>query len=295
MIRWLKELGTILKETGEEVIDDRIPSRGAALSYYVLLSLAPLLVIVIGALEFFLSSDQARNAVVEALRVRIGARATETVATVLERIESPELVTPEAIVTVLLLVFGATAVFANIRSSLNEIWEVEPEDQSVGEAVLGYLFTRVRGFVMVVLTGLVLVASFVLSSAAGPLTETLVGSLPSSSWVIRGVDAGVSLLLIGVLFAGVYRTLPAVPVDWRTVFVGGFTTAFLFVIGKSLATSLIASASWTSYYGPGASIVAFIAWVYLSAQLFYVGAEFTLVWSRRKGGVMAGPVEPSPL
>lgn len=287
MSDWLRDLGTILRETGKELFEDQIPGRGAALSYYVLLSLGPLLVIVIGALEFFLSREQARASVVRALRDNVGARAGETVATVLERVEPPSLLAPESILTVVLLLFGATAAFANIRGSLNAIWDVEPEDQSVREAVLGWLMTRVRGFVMVVVTGLVLVVSFIISSVAVPMSDLFGQRLPRSELLVRLLDGSVSLLLTGLLFGGIYRTLPAVKVRWRTIWVGAFATAFIFVLGKALAAWLISSASWTSYYGPGASVVAFVAWVYLSSQLFYVGAEFTQVWSRVKGGVMA--------
>lgn len=285
--RWFTELLDILKETGLEWLEDGVPARGAALSYYVLLSLGPLLVLLIGALEFFLTREQARAGVIDALRTNVGPRAAETAATVLQRVEIPSLLSPESLLTIALLVFGATAAFTNVRGALNTIWGVASEDMSRRDIALDLLRARVRGFLMVVLTGLVLALSF-LATSVGSFIESTVGTWSDlTSFLVRGLDLGVSFLLTGLLFGAIYRTLPSVRIRWGTVWVGAFTTALFFVIGKSLVAWLIASASWTSYYGPGASVVAFLAWIYFSAQLFFLGAEFTQVWSRRRGGVMS--------
>lgn len=283
---WLSQLGGILRRTGIRSLEDGIPARGAALSYYVLLSLGPLLVLLVGVLEFFLTEQQVREGVVEALRGNVSARAAETVATVLERVEVPDMLAPESLLTLLLLVFGATAVFANVRGSLNAIWGIEPEEPTKREIALDLLRARVRGFVMILLTGLVLGISFLATSIVGWMSTVVDQGIAPGWLVLQATDAGVSLLLTGLVFGAIYRTLPSERVEWSTIWVGAFVTALFFVIGKSLVTWLIASASWTSYYGPGASVVAFLAWIYFSAQLFFVGAEFTREWSRARGGVM---------
>jgi membrane protein len=282
----IRELGSILKETGLEWLDDGIPARGAALSYYVLLSLGPLLVLVIGALEFFLTTAEARGRVVEAVGHGIGPRAAEVAATVLQRVDVPDLLAPQSLLTLALLLFGATAAFANVRGALNKIWGVEEEGRSKREMAMDLLRARARGFVMIVLTGLVLVVSFLVTSLGSLLQSYLQQWVDPTSPLVRGLDAGVSLLLTGLLFGAIYRTLPSTRIRWGTVWVGAFATALIFVIGKSIVAWLIASASWTSYYGPGASVVAFLAWIYFSSQLFFLGAEFTEVWSRRRGGVL---------
>lgn len=283
MIRRLEEAGSILKETVVEWIEDGIPARGAALSYYVLLSLGPLLVLIVGALEFFLTSEEARQGVVEALRQNVGARAAATVETVLARADVPDLLAPESIVTIVLLLFGATAVFVNVQGSLNTIWGVEGDgDRSKRKIAADVLRNRVRSFFMIVITGLVIGVSFFVTSGAGVIAEFLQGQIGRGSFVIRAVDAAVSFLFLGVLFGAIYRTLPATRIEWSAVWVGAFTTALLFVLGKSLVGWLIASTEWTSYYGPGASVVAFLAWIYMSSQIFFLGAEFTWVWSRRR-------------
>lgn len=283
----LEELGIMLKETVVEWVEDGVPERGAALSYYVLLSLGPVLVILVGVLELVMAGQDIRAQLVEALRTHLGSRAADTAMLVLQRADVPDPLAPESLLTIALLLFGATAVFANVRGSLNKIWGIEEEDKSIWEVVLDFLKGRARGFLMIALTGVVVLLSFVLSSAVGVLSNVLEGGLPYGGLIVRGLDMLVSVIFTGFLFGALYRTLPSTRIRWNTVWVGAFATALLFVIGKSLVAWLIASAEWTSYYGPGASVVAFLAWIYFSSQIFYLGAEFTQVWSRRHGGVMS--------
>jgi membrane protein len=254
----------------------------------VLLSLGPVLVLIIGVLEFFLTTEQARARVLEALRNHVGPRAADTASTVLQRVDIPDLFAPESLLTIGLLVFGATAAFTNIRGALNKIWEVEAEGLSKREIAVDLLRARARGFVMVVLTGVVLGMSFLATSVGSAVASSTATWSELPTLVVRGLDAGISFLLTGLLFGGIYRTLPSVRIRWSTIWVGAFATALIFVMGKSVVAWVITSASWTSYYGPGASVVAFLAWIYFSAQLFFLGAEFTQVWSRRRGGVMSG-------
>ncbi|NNF11705.1 MAG: YihY/virulence factor BrkB family protein [Gemmatimonadetes bacterium] len=287
LLRGLKGLGSILRETLVTWIEDGVPARGAALAYYVLLSLGPFLVLLIGFLEFFLNEDEVREGILTALRTNLGSRAAETVSTVIGRVEVPDLLSPASFITVALLLFGATAAFTNVRGSLNEIWGVEPEDQSKKEIALDLLRARFQGFVMMLVTGLVLTFSFLITSITSVLAERFEEWVPNGSIFVQLADAGLSLVFIGILFAAIYRTLPSIEIEWKTVWVGAFTTALFFVLGKWIVAQLLANASWTSYYGPGASVVTFLAWIYFSAQIFFFGAEFTQVWSRRRGGVMS--------
>jgi membrane protein len=284
---WLRSVTDLLKETTGEWLEDGIPARGAALSYYVLLSLGPFLVLVVGILEFFLTEEEVREGVLLALRTNVGPRAAETVGTVLGELRVPDLFSPGSIFALGLLLFGATAAFTNVSGSLDAIWGVEREEQTKREIALDVLRARYRGFLMMLLTGFALTVSFVLTSIAEVMSQRLEAWLPEGWVLVQLADAGLSLLFIGLLFAAVYRTLPSVRVEWSTVWVGAFITALLFVIGKWLVARLLARASWTSYYGPGASVVAFLAWIYFSSQIFFFGAEFTQVWSRRRGGVMS--------
>lgn len=287
-VRWLRGVGVILKETVVEWLEDGIPARGAALAYYVLLSLGPFLVFVVGVLEFFLNEEEVRGGLLTVLNTNFGPRAAETVGTVLAEMQVPELLSPGSILALGLLLFGATAAFTNVSTSLDAIWGVGREEQTKKEIALDVLRARYRGFLMMLVTGLALTVSFLVTSVAEVIaTERFVSWLPAEWIFVQLADAGISLLFIGFLFAAIYRTLPSVRIEWSTVWVGAFITALLFVIGKWLVARLLANASWTSYYGPGASVVAFLAWIYFSAQIFFFGAEFTQVWSRRRGGVMS--------
>lgn len=271
-----------------EWLEDGIPARGAALAYYVLLSLGPLLVLIVGVLEFFLTGNEVRAAVMSTVRANLGPRAAETAATVLAEAQVPDLLSLQSILTLLLLLFGATAAFTNIRASLNAIWGVESDSFSTKDIALDLVRARAKSFLMVVVTGAAVTVSFVVTSMASVMTEYLRVWLPQGWLLVQLGDAVLSFLVIGLLFAAVYRTLPSVRVEWNTVWVGAFATALLFVIGKWVVATILARPSWTSYYGPGASVVAFLAWIYFSAQIFFLGAEFTQVWSRRRGGVMSG-------
>jgi membrane protein len=200
---------------------------------------------------------------------------------------------PESILTVGLLLFGATAVFVNVRGSLNKIWDIGEASPSKTEIVLDFFRGRLRGMVMIALTGVVVAAWFLVTAATGLIASTIDTENPSGALLLRVIDASLSFLFIGALFAAIYRTLPATRIGPGDVVVGALATAILFLAGKSLVAWLIASAEWTSYYGPGASVVAFLAWIYFSAQLFFLGAEFTWVWSRhrraRRGTASPGP------
>ena len=290
----LKTPRRLLQETIAAWIADNGPERGAALSFYVVLSLGPLLTLFATALELLPYETAVRPMVIGAVTRLAGPRAAETADTVMAQVEPPDLLAAESIVTLGTLAFAATAAFANVRGALNAIWDVAPEAESLRDQVVGFLHTRWRSFVMLVATGAIVTVSFVLSSAAAVLYGRLRDVLSVDLVVVQALDATLSAVILGVLFGVLYRTLPDVRIEWSSVWVGAFGTAVLFVVGKALLAGFIGSLSWTSYYGPGTSVVVFLAWVYFSAQLFYLGAEFTQVWSRQKGGVLdsAGPAAP---
>lgn len=283
---WLAVARTLFVQTVTEWLTDRGPERGAALSFYVILSLGPLLALLVGVLELLAAEGTVRPAVIDTVTALAGEQAANTASTVLERVETPDLLSPASILTLATLVFAATAAFANVRDALNAIWGVMPEVESVKGQIVGFLRTRLRGFVMIGLTGVIVAVSFLVTSLATLFYDFLRASLPVGLTFIRILDVSTSIALLGLAFGVVFRTLPGVRVEWSSIFVGAFTTAAVFVLGKMLVTPFLSAPSWTSYYGPGTSIVVFLAWVYFSAHVFFLGAEFTQVWSRRRGGVL---------
>ncbi len=252
----------------------------------MILSLGPLLALLVGILELLAAEGTVRPAVIETVTALAGEQAGNTASTVLERVETPDLLSPASILTLATLVFAATAAFANVRDALNAIWGVIPHVESVKGQILGFLRTRFRGFLMIGLTGAVVTVSFLVTSLATVVYEFLDASIPLDLPVIRVLDAATSIILLGLVFGLVFRTLPGVRVEWSSIFVGAFTTASVFVLGKMLVTPFLSAPSWTSYYGPGTSVVVFLAWVYFSAHVFFLGAEFTQVWSRTRGGAL---------
>jgi len=282
----VREAKQVLVETVEEWIADRGPERGAALAFYVILSLGPMMALLVGVLELLAAEETVRPLLVTAIAGLAGDQAAETAEIVLGGVDPPDLMSPSSLLTVGTLLFAATAAFVNVRSSLEAIWGVESPADGVKDQIFGFLRKRWRGFTMIGLTGVMVLISFLVTSLASLLYAALASTLPVSLAMIRVIDASLSIIVLGLLFSVIFRTLPGVRVEWSSVMVGAFTTAALFVVGKALIAPFFSTPSWTSYYGPGTSVVAFLAWVYFSAQIFFLGAEFTQVWSRRRGGVL---------
>lgn len=274
----------MLAETVRAAVSDQIMERGAALSYYVILSVGPLLVLLVPPLQLVLAEGATQEAIVDGLARLLGPGVAETVETVLANAEPPDLWDPTAIFAVFALIFGATAAFANVEGALNAIWKVPPRAEGFGRQVKGFFRTRLKAFLMIGLTGLLVTVSLVVTSVTTVLAALLRDTIPFALHLVQMLDVAVSVLVLGLLFAALFRTLPSVDIGWSNVWVGAFVTALLFVAGKFLIAALIARAQWTTYYGPGASVVVLLAWIYFSAQLFYLGAEFTQVWARRRDG-----------
>lgn len=281
------ETKSIAFATVKEWLEDGVPGRGAALSFYVLLSLGPILVLLVGVLELFLSADAVRALVLTAVEQNTGARFSRTVELILEQVDPPALFSLQSLFTIGVLLFGATAVFLNIRESLNLMWGVSTPTESPWDIVRQFFRGRVKALVMIAATAVLLIVSLVVTWAVTLLGSILQATGVTHPFFTQVLDLLVAVVVSGALFAAIYHTLPAVRIEWRTVWVGALATAILFVLGQQLVAALIANAAWTTYYGPGTSVVAFVAWIYFSAQIFYLGAEFTQVWSRRRGGVMA--------
>lgn len=280
-MRIFRRFGAALKDTVTASIEHGIPARGASLSFYVVFSLGPLLVLLVGALELVLGAERVRDDIVRSLDRSAGTRMADTVEMVLSRIEVPDLLSIHSLLSLLLLVIGSTAAFVNLRASLNAIWEIEPEIESPKDMALDVLKARVRGFIMVVVTGLILAVSFLVTSLLGAFGGVIESRWATGPVLVWGIDALLSILVTSLLFGAIYRTLPARRINWDTVWVGALATAVIFTVGKSLVAWLLGGLSWASYFGPAASFVAFLAWIYFSAQLLFAGAVFTQVWARR--------------
>jgi len=267
---------SLLKRTAEKWNAHNAPSLGASLAYYTLLSLAPLVVLVVALAAIFLPRSAAEQDLLVQARHLAGASAADTLHSVLmssDHAKGGVLASSLAIVT---LLFGASGVFAELRQSLNIIWDAPPDSGGVREIIVQRLAT----FVMVITLGLLLLLSLLVSAAIGVGEHYFAEVVPAGTAVVSEVvNVLASLAAISVLFGLIFKFIPNVPITWRDVGIGALFTAVLFTIGRMLLAFYLATAGVGSTYGAAGSIIALVVWVYYSAQIFFFGAVFTRVYA----------------
>lgn len=268
----------LLKATVQEWLDDEASLLAASLSYYSAISLAPLLVLIVVVAGLFLSQDIARDQLLEQLRSAVGAEGAQFLELVLENAEQPGVATLAGIVSFLTLIWGSTNVFSQLQGSLNKIWEVEPKP---GRGLWGTIRERLLSLGMVLGIAFLLLISFVLSAALSTLNNYGQTLLPGMDILWQMVNFVISFGVVTLLFATIYKVLPDAQVEWHDVWIGAAATALLFTIGKTLLGIYLSNAG--SSYGAAGSLIAFLLWVYYSAQILFFGAEFTQLYARYYG------------
>lgn len=281
-----RQLWSITKETANDWLEDDAATLAAALAYYALLSLAPLLVISISVAGWFLGPDAARGRVAGELGAIVGGDAAQGIQSVVASAQEPKRGALSAIVGVITLFVGASGVFGQLQTSLNTIWEVEPRPD---RGLLGKLKDRFLSFTMVLGVAFLLLVSLVLSSVLSSLGGALADTLPGGAVLWQAINFAVSFGVVTLLFALMFKVIPDVKVQWRDVWLGAAVTAALFAIGKQLLGIYLGKAAVGSSYGAAGSIVALVVWVYYAAQILFLGAEFTQVHARHRGA----RIEPS--
>ena len=274
-LRWLFE------KTFIQWSEDKPFQLGAALAYYTLFSLAPLLLIAIAVAGFAFGREMAQNQIVESIAEIVGVQTARTVQALLDSAgQRPEQgFFATALGTVLLLV-GAGGVVGQLQDSLNTIWGVTPK---TGRGMFGFLKDRFVSYSLVLGVGFLLLVSLVISAGLTAVSRLLGGLLPGGETLAHGVDLGVSFAFITLLFALIYRFVPDVRIKWRDVWIGAAMTSFLFSAGKVLIGIYLGRSSVTSVYGAAGSLVTLLLWVYYSSLIFFFGAEFTQVYASNFG------------
>jgi membrane protein len=270
----------LLKQTVADWSEDKAPRLGAALAYYTVFSLAPLLVISVALAGLFVDPDQAQAVMDEQVRGFLGEGGQAAVQAMVEGARKPTGGVIATVVGIVALLFGASGVFGQLQDALNTIWEVEPKP---GRGVWGILRDRFLSFGMVLGIGFLLLVSLVLSSlitAAGNLARDL---LPGPDALLHGINLAVSFGVVTLLFAAIFKLLPDVRIAWRDVWIGAAGTAVLFTIGKYLISLYLGYAAPESTYGAVGSLIAVLLWTYYSAQILLLGAEFTQAYARMYG------------
>jgi membrane protein len=274
----LKEIGQVAKETGLKWWRDDTFRLGAALAYYTIFSLAPVVLIVVFVAGLVFGQETARRQLLEEIRNTVGApvsRAIEATVTSENTISGDLLATA---VSVVVLLIGATTVFAELQSALNNVWGVRARSGGVWDLVK----VRFWSFTVVLGIGFLLLVSLVISAALAALVE-LFPWAASGAWLWRLVNGLLSFGLITLLFALIYKILPDVAIAWSDVWIGAALTALLFTVGKYLIGLYLGRSSWVSAYGAAGSLVVVLVWVYYSSQILLFGAAFTQVYARRSG------------
>ncbi len=260
---------------------DYAPSMGAALAFYTVFSLAPLLLIVIAVAGLVFGEDAARGEIVGQLRSMMGAAGANAVQDLLISVRRPGEGLVATAVGLGLLFVGATTVFGELQDALDRIWRVPARRTTSGWFDL--LRARLLSFGMIMAVGFLLIVSLVASAglaAMGRWWEPILGW-----WYVLAVAANslIDFLLVAVMFALIYKIMPRVRVLWRDVWIGSIFTALLFTLGKTLIGLYIGRSGVTSPFGAAGSLVVVLLWVYYSAQIFLIGAEFTWVYANDYG------------
>jgi membrane protein len=274
------EVFGLLKDSAMRMSDDQVPMMGAALAYYMMFSIAPLLVITIGAVGIFFGKNAGAD-VYGTMKDLVGPQgATAINSMVTAAAARPNAGIVATAIGIVTLLVGASGVFAQLQQSLNIIWRVAAKPGATWRLLLRQ---RLLSFGMVAVIGLLLLTSLVVSAAISAAGRWAGGLLPDAKVVWGAVNFVVSLAIIAGLFSAVLKFLPDVRLRWRDVGVGGLFTALLFVIGKAAIGAYIGRTGVSSSYGAAGSLIVVLLWVYYSSQILLFGAEFTRAWVLRGG------------
>jgi membrane protein len=280
-------LGTLLREATANWVADHAQSMGAALAFYTIFSIAPLLLIVIAVAGMVFGEEAARGEIYAQLQGLLGTTGARAVQGLLESVRQPADNVPAAVFGVALLFVAATSVLAELQDSLDRIWRAPQRTPHGGLWKL--VRARLLSFGMILGIGFLLIVSLAFSAAMRALSRWW--DPDSSSWATfsGASELGLSLLLLTAVFAMIYKTMPRAQIAWRDVWVGAAVTSLLFSAGKWLIGLYIGRSGITSAFGAAASLIVVLLWVYYSAQIFLFGAEFTWVWSHRHGSRRGSP------
>lgn len=277
-----KRLWRLLKETFQEWQADDASRLAAALAYYTVFSLAPLLILVIAIAGMVFDASAAQTQIINQIQGLVGPEGASVIETALQNANSPA--SNSGLIATLIslgvLLFGASGVFVQLQASLNQVWNVKAKPT---EGVMNLVRKRFLSFAMILVIGFLLLVSLVLSAALAGLSAVLNGWIGSLSWLWQIVNIVLSIGVVTLLFAMIFKYLPDVKVTWRDVTTGALITAVLFTLGKFLIGLYLGNSSFGSTYGAAGSVVILLAWIYYSAQILFFGAEFTQVYARRYG------------
>ena len=277
----LTQYFSLLKDAGNEFLDDNATKLSASLAYYTIFSIGPLLLVVITLMGFFYKKADVTTKVFNQLSILVGKSGAEQLKSILDNISNQNNTTLFGIIGVVILLFGATSIFTEIQSSINYIWSINAKPK---RGWLKYITDRLLSFSLIIGIGFLMIVTLVVNVVVDLVTNRLQTYLGNTYLIlIEGVNILLLLIVVIFLFAVIYKVLPDAKISWKDALVGSSFTAVLFLIGKFLISYYLGSSNSVNTYGAAASIIILLSWVYYTAIILYFGAEFTKVYAMKLG------------
>jgi membrane protein len=278
----VKGTAGLLKDTFKDFSDDECPVRAAALSYYIVFSLPPLLILILLIAGAVFDPAQVQAALATQMGGFMGAEGANEIRTIMEQAERPGGRGLKAVLGIAAIIFGATGSFLQLQSALNRAWEVEPDPKQGG--IKNMIFKRVLSLGMILGVAFLLLVSLALSAALSAVGGMIGRMIPGGSEVVAHIfNFVLSFVVITGLFAAIYKVLPDARIAWKDVWVGAVVTALLFTIGKFLLGLYLGRSNPGEAFGAAGSLALLLVWIYYSSMIVLLGAEFTQAWAIRKG------------
>jgi membrane protein len=274
---WLVRLA---KTTGMKWWDDNVLRLSAALSFYTLFSLAPLLTIAVAIAGLVVDEKVVQDEVLGQFKDLIGAPGADAIANMLESASQPVQGTIATVVSLVTLIIVSMGMFSELQDALNLMWRITPQK---GAALWGAIKSRFLPFMLVISTGFLLLVSLILSAVLAALSKFILQAVPGPQVILIVVDVAVSMPVITLLFALMFKVLPDGYIAWMDVWLGAVASGTLFMIGKWVIGLYLGSTAMASMYGAASSLMIILAWVYYSALIFFFGAELTCVYTHDYG------------
>lgn len=280
----MKMSGTmgLLKDTFKDFSDDECPVRAAALSYYVVFSLPPLLILILLIASTLFDPAEVQRTLSQQMGGFMGAQGAQEIGNIMQQAERPGGRGLKAVLGIAAIIFGATGSFLQLQSALNRAWEVEPDPRQGG--IKNMITKRILSLGMILGVAFLLLVSLALSAALSAVGGMIGRLIPGGSEVVAQIfNFILSFVVITGLFAAIYKVLPDARIAWKDVWVGAVVTSLLFTIGKMLLGLYLGRSNPGEAFGAAGSLALLLVWIYYSSMIVLVGAEFTQAWAIRKG------------
>ena len=281
-LTYLWRVYRVLIDSGKAWIAHRGASKGAALAFYTLFSMTPILILAIAVAGYFFGAEAAQGEIIAQLQGLVGPNGAQAIQAVLAAARDPASGLVAAFVSGVLLLVGATSVFTELKNSLDDLWGIEQPRQS---GIMTLLRTRILSFGIILVLAFLLLISLIVSAALSVLARYAGDVWSSSAPALVTLSSFISFSVIACLFAVIYKMLPNVKLAWRDVWTGALVTASLFSLGKYVIGLYLGNSAVASGFGAAGSVIALLLWVYYSAQIFFLGAEFTRQYALRFGSL----------